>query len=100
MTNSKLHRVCGPGASQIPCRGIHRRSAFAPSVAARENPENEFDFVRALELVEEDHLQILLQETQRSVAGRWPQIVAVASALLERQFLSALDIYQIIVKAR
>ena len=55
---------------------------------------------RALELVEEDHLQILLGETEHTCAQRWPQIAAVATALLERGRIEALEIYKIIVKAR
>lgn len=43
---------------------------------------------------------ILLRETERIVAGRWPQIVAVAQALLARERLEALEIYRMIVAAR
>jgi hypothetical protein len=62
--------------------------------------ENEYDFTQALALVEEDHLQILLRETERIVIARWPQVQAVASALIERQRLEALEIYRIIVAVR
>lgn len=36
----------------------------------------------------------------REIAGRWPQIEAVAAALLARGRLEALEIYRIIVKVR
>jgi hypothetical protein len=62
--------------------------------------ENEYDFTQALALVEEDQLQILLRETERIVIARWPQVQAVASALIERQRLEALEIYRIIVAVR
>lgn len=73
---------------------------FAPLKARRENFENSHDFAQALRLVEEDHLQILLRETERVIIARWPQIQAVASALLQRQRLEALEIYKIIAALR
>jgi hypothetical protein len=73
---------------------------FAPSVAARENPENDFDFRAALALVEEDHLQMLLRECERIVASRWHEIEAVAQALLQRERVEAMEIYRIIVAVR
>ena len=72
----------------------------APSVAARNNGENEYDFHRALELVEEDHLKILLRETERIVAEHWREVEAVAAALLERESLTALELYKVVVEAR
>ena len=72
----------------------------APTIAARKNPENEFDFARALQLVDEDHLQILLRETERVIISRWPQVAAVAQALLQKNVLPALDIYRVIAALR
>ncbi len=51
-------------------------------------------------LVDEMHLERLLRETEREIAACWTQVEAVATALLERKFLPALDIYRVIVKAR
>jgi hypothetical protein len=41
-----------------------------------------------------------LRESERIVIARWPQVQAVASALIERQRLEALEIYRIIVAVR
>jgi len=41
---------------------------------------------QALALVEEDHLQVLLRETERTVIAHWREVEAVAQALIERKF--------------
>jgi hypothetical protein len=72
----------------------------APALPLRENGENEFNFAQALTLLDEDDLQRLLRETEREIAPHWSQVEAVAAALIDREFLSASEIYRIIVKAR
>ena len=102
MTNARLNLVRPSATAEVRflLAGYAADKIFAPTQARRENLENEFDFARALEIVEEEHLQILLRETERIVAGRWPQVTAVAQALLQRGRLEALEIYRVIVKAR
>jgi hypothetical protein len=51
-------------------------------------------------LIDVKYLERLLRETERTLIEHWNQIEAVAAALLEREFLSASEIYQIIVRSR
>jgi hypothetical protein len=56
---------------------------YDPSLASRGN--SEYDFAQALALVDIDHLERLLVETEREIAAHWSQVQAVAAALLERE---------------
>lgn len=100
--NSRLHRVYPSAVAEARflVAGFAADRHYAPTIAARKNPENEFDFARALQLVDEDHLQILLRETERVIISRWPQVAAVAQALLQKNVLPALDIYRVIAALR
>jgi hypothetical protein len=102
LTNAALNRAWPSAVAEARflVAGYAADRHFAPSVAARENFENQHDFARALELVDEDHVQILLREAERVIISRWPQVEAVAAALLDREFVSASEIYRVIVKAR
>ena len=102
LTNGALNRIFPSAVAEVRflVAGFVADRRYAPALAARENFENSHDFEQALRLVEEDHLQILLRETERIVAERWRAVEAVAAALLERKRLEALEIYKIIVKAR
>jgi hypothetical protein len=73
---------------------------YAPALASRANGENEYDFSEALRLVDEEYLQRLLRETERTVAARWAAVEAVAAALLERGFLLPMDLRRIIINSR
>ena len=64
------------------------------------NDENRYDFAQALALVDGMHLERLLRETEREIAEHWSQVEAVAAALLEREFLPALELHRIIIAAR
>jgi hypothetical protein len=41
----------------------------------------------------------LLRETERMIAAHWSAVEAVAAALLEREFLTAMERHKIIVKS-
>jgi len=51
-------------------------------------------------LVDEARLERLLRETERMIVGHWSALVGVVMALLEREFLSALDLHKLIIAAR
>lgn len=102
-TNYQLNRCTGStAAAQVKfyLAGFAADRHYAPMIAARENPENEFDFAQALRLVDLDYLERLLRECERTVIARWAQVTAVAQALLQHKRLEALEIYKIIVKVR
>lgn len=89
-----------PRRARFYLAGFSEDRRRAPTLPLRENGENEYDFAQALALVEEDHLQVLLRETEREIAEHWAQVEAVAAVLLEREVLTAMELYAIIVRAR
>ncbi len=100
-TNMALNRVAWPCVEErvrFYLAGYAADKCFAPTLASRKN--SAMDFEQALALVGKARLQRLSLETEREVAEHWSAVEAVAAALLEREVLSAGEIYRVIVKAR
>ena len=102
LTNARLNRVWPSATAEVRflVAGFAADRIFAPLKARRENFENQFDFARALRLVEEDHLQILLRATDQIITARWREVEALATVLMDKKFLPALEIYKILVGIR
>lgn len=102
-TNWQMNRCTGSTAAaqaRFYVAGYVADRRYALALAAREGGENEYDFTQALRLVDQDYLERLLMEAERIVATHWTQIEAVAGALLEREVLSAFELYKIIISSR
>jgi hypothetical protein len=68
-------------------------------LGASENGEDSVEFAQALALVDEMHLDVCCTRPSAR-SPRTGAVEAVAAALLEREILSAMELYKIIVKAR
>jgi hypothetical protein len=102
LTNWQLNRVAWPCIEQrvrFYFAGFCADRRFACSLASREN--SAADFAQALRLIDDEaRWARLLTQTDIVIASHWSAVQVVAAALLEREILTAMELYEIILRSR
>ena len=103
LTNAALNGVAWPCVEErarFYCGGFCADRHYSPSCASRANSEH--DLREALHLLDcsAARLACAIHETDRLIVAHWRAVEAVATALLERESLTAMELHRIIIAAR